>query len=251
MRRSLLNLILAVPFLFMACNGNDDDYSLDKYWLDIATVENPESSNAFYIMRDDSVRLWMAAPTSTTYRPKDGQRIIANYTILNDKPDGSNYNHDMRLNSVYEVLTKGIFEITPATKDSIGNDAIEITSMWVGSKSHFLNVEFRFYGFNKMHFINLVHDADKTYSDGKIHLEFRHNNNNDEPAYRQNGIASFDLRSLQDPANDTSLKIVVHTNEYGADKEKTHELTYKYGNATASSVAPKKSFAATNWVEVQ
>ena len=249
MKKKILILAAVLPFLFMACN-DDDAYSLDKFWQSIATVENPENNSAYFFMCDDSVRMWTAAPMGMTYRPKSGQRIIANYTILNDQPKGSEYDHDVRMNSVYEVLTKDIFKVTPETQDSIGNDPIEIVSMWIGSKSHFLNVEFVFHGLNKTHFVSLVSDANKTYSDGKIHLEFRHNANNDSPSYRKAGIVSFDLRSLQDPANEMKLDIVVHTNEYGSSKEKEYEFNYKYGRHMASHI-PDRPIVTTNWTEVR
>ena len=227
MKKKILILVAALPFLFMACH-NEEYYSLDKFWQSIATVENPENNSAYFLVLDDSVRLWTAA-SNTNSRPKDGQRIIANYTILNNQPEGSEYDHDVRMNSVYEVLTKDIFKITPEKQDSIGNDPIGISTMWIGSKSHYLNVEFIFHGRDKLHLVSLVSDDNKTYSDGKIHLEFRHNANNDTPDYRNAGIVSFDLRSLQDPANEMTLDIVVHVNEYGSSIEKEYNLKYNYG----------------------
>jgi hypothetical protein len=141
----------------------------------------------------------------------------------------------VRVNDVYEVLTKGIFNITPATQDSIGNDKISIGDIWVGGD--YLNVEFVYPGYNRTHFINLVSDASKTYTDGKVHLEFRHNDNGDAPTYNQWGMASFNIRSLrQTPGN--KVELVIHTNEFSGGNT-TYQLTYDYTTSSAS-VAPKQ-----------
>ena len=225
MKRVLL-FLLVLPLL-VACSDNDTDYSLDKFVLGLVTVENPNQETTFFMQTDDSTRLWTAATSLKYYRPKDGQRLIANYTLLSNKPDSAAYDHDVKLNDMYEVLTKGIFAVTPDTQDSIGNDNVYIEDMWIGS--HFLNVEFVYPGSSQLHFINLVSDTSKTYDDGKIHLEFRHNANNDYPAYNRRGIVSFDLKSLETQATDT-LQIVVHTKEFEFG-EKTYNFTYEYGSA--------------------
>lgn len=232
MKRIVFFLVL-LP-LFVACNDNDQDYSLDDYVVELVTVENPDLVNTFFMRTDDSTRLWTAATNFRNYRPKDGQRIIANYTILSDKPESATYDHDVKLNDLYEVLTKGIFNVTAATQDSIGNDNVYIEDMWIGS--HFLNVEFVYPGSYKMHFINLVSDTSKVYNDGKIHLEFRHNANNDYPDYNRWGIVSFDLKSLE-TQNADSVNIVLHTKEFDLG-EKTYNLTYHFGSSPAG--APRR-----------
>lgn len=231
--KRVLFFFMLIP-LFTACNDNDPDYSLDKFVTDLVTIENPDQATTFFMHTDDSTRLWTIATNLKYYRPKDGQRVIANYTLLSDKPDSAAYDHDVKLNDVYEVLTKGIFNITAATQDSIGNDNVYIEDMWIGN--HFLNVEFVYPGGHKMHFINLVSDTSKVYNDGKIHLEFRHNANNDYPTYNRWGLVSFNLKSLETQATDT-LSIVVHTKEFDLG-EKTYNLTYHFGSSPAG--APRR-----------
>jgi len=218
--KKIFALIICTIVAFTACDDDDDGYSLGDFWIDIATVENPDNNTAFYFLLDDNTRMWTAASDLLNYRPKNGQRILADYTLLSDRPSGSPYDHDVKLNDVYEILTKNIFEITPATQDSIGNDPIEIEDIWVGS--NYLNIEFEYKGLNKIHFINLVRDRSKTYNDGRVHLEFRHNAHSDTQTYDKWGIASFDLRSLQ---NTESVQLVIHSKEYDGDEE-IHELTY-------------------------
>ncbi|NDV47561.1 hypothetical protein D0T49_10930 [Paludibacter sp. 221] len=234
--KKLLFLLLFTVFM-VSCK--DDGYSLDYYWIDIATVENTGQRSAFYFRLDDNTLMFTAASNFYNYyRPKDGQRIIANYTILNDKPEGSAYDHDVRLNDVFEVLTKEVYSITPETEDSIGNDPINIVDMWIGND--YLNVEFEFKGLNKVHFINLVSDANKTYTDGKVHLEFRHNAYGDMPSYRRRGIVSFNLKSLQEGVSGVDkLDLVIHVKESDS-VEKTYQQTYKFADTGSAKYRTKE-----------
>jgi len=244
-----LLIFLLVITLFTACS-KDEGYSLDKFWVNIATVENPERRSTFFMRLDNNTLLWTAASNFMNYRPVDGQRIVANYTKLWDKRSTGMYDFDVKLNDVYEVLTKGIFHITPATQDSIGNDPIHVERMWIGR--HFLNVEFVFQGFDRVHFINLVKDPSKVHTDGKTHLEFRHNANNDAKLFNRWGMASFDISSLQNSAAD-SVQLVIHVNKPNQSAVKTYELTYRHGRpATAvSSPSPAIRFGTMESGEIQ
>lgn len=215
--------------IFAGCSNDDDSY--DRYWIDIATVENPQNSNEFFLRLDDNTLLWTEESNFPTYKPADGQRVIANYSIVSDKHATGLYDYDVKLNDVYEVLTKGIFEISPETQDSIGNDSIYVSDIWVGS--NYLNVEFVYQGFSKTHFINLVSDTAKTYTDdGKVHLEFRHNANNDLGLYDRWGIVSFDISSLQQNHTD-SVNLVIHVNEPDKVADKLYELTYYFDSGSS------------------
>lgn len=219
--------VMGLALLVLTSCFDDMDYMPEEYWVDIATVENPDSSNAFFFRLDNDILMWTAASNILNYRPADDQRIVANYSILTDKRQTGLYDYDVRLNDVYEVLTKGIFPITPETQDSIGNDSIHIRDIWVGSK--YLNVEFVYPGFNKTHYINLVYDSLKTYTDNKLHLEFRHNANDDLAVNNLWGVASFDLSSIEDPALD-SIQLVIHVNLPHQSSEQLYQRTYHYGS---------------------
>lgn len=233
-------LILGILFLPLLISCNDDNNTSEQNWIDIATVENPTQSSSFYFRLDNGDRMLAAASDLSYYRPKDGQRIIANYAILSGTSGSNTYKYNVRLNDVYEVLTKSIFKIKPQQQDSIGNDQIEIKSMWVGSD--YLNVEFVYPGYNKTHFVSLVMDNAKTYSDNKVHLEFRHNANGDTPSVSQWGMASFNLQSLQSGAASDSVNLVIHTKEYGSTINKTYSLTYKFKASKPTSSVKKLGF---------
>lgn len=232
-----LALIMLLVATLVSCK-DENYYSLDYYWITTATVENPDQRSAFYFRLDNNTSMFTAASNlHHYYRPKDGQRIIANYTILNDKPAGSSYNHDIRLNDVYTILTKDIYNLTPETQDSIGNDPIQIIQMRRGRD--FLDIEFKFHGLNKVHFINLVSDNSKVYNDGKVHLEFRHNAYNDMPTYTKRGIASFNLKPLQEAAVGVDkLDLVIHVKE-SETTEKQYDITYQFADTTQVSYRNK------------
>lgn len=234
-----LAIVTLMGMFVTACSSDieDDGFSPDKFWVDIATVNNPDDKNVFFVELDDTTLLWTAASAFHNYKPADGQRIIANYTLLADKRATGMYDFDIRLNDVFEVLTKPIFSITPAKQDSIGNDSIEVTDIWIGSK--YLNVEFAYFGYDKLHFINLVKDDAKTYTDGKVHLEFRHNANNDTPIYRRYGIVSFDISSLINVSVD-SVPLVIHVNKPLQAQEQLIPLTFRY---KSQQPAPAHSFS--------
>lgn len=234
MKKLLTGII--VLFLIISCN-NDDVNSNDKNWQAIATVENPTLSTTFNFRLDNGDLMYTNTAGLLNYKPKDGQRIIANYSVIETtSPTNSTVKNVVRLNDAYEILTKGIFKIKPAQQDSIGNDQIEIRSIWVGSD--YLNVEFVYLGYNKNHYVNLVSDDAKTYTDNKTHLEFRHNANGDYPSSSKWGMASFDLRSLKANHNSNdSVKLIIHTKEYGTTTDKTYALTYKFGVPTAAQSA--------------
>lgn len=233
-------MILLLPVVLLTSCFNDDGYSLDNYQVDIATVENPDSNNVFFLRLDDNILLWTAATNFPAYKPADGQRVVANYSVLWDKRETGLYDYDVKLNDLYVVLTKGVFNITPETQDSIGNDSIVVNEMWVGSK--YLNVDFSYPGYSKTHYINLVYDQNKTYTDGKVHLEFRHNSNEDRAVYNRWGLVSFDISSLQDNARD-SIEMVIHVNVPDKAEDKLYELTYHYGAGESDAVVRKGRFA--------
>ncbi|NDP20220.1 MAG: hypothetical protein GZ091_03960 [Paludibacter sp.] len=232
--KKLIFVIMASALLLSCNRENENMYENDL--SDIATVDNSAQSTKFFLNLDNKERLYTMVSDLRYYRPKDGQRVIANYVILSNKSDTSTYNHDVKLIDVYEILTKGIFRIKPVQQDSIGNDQIEIRQMWIGSD--YLNVEFSYPGYNKIHFISLISDSTKTYTDNKIHLEFRHNANGDYPSISKWGMASFDLRSLQSNATNDSLQLVIHTKEYRSTGDNTYSMTYKFN--TPSLVSARK-----------
>lgn len=230
------SVIAILSAIFVSCDMHDN-MDFPEIQADIATVQNQYAESNFFFRLDNKKLMYVQDCNFAGYVPKDGQRIIAYYTLLADKRATHLYDYDVYLNNVYTVLTKGIFNVTKSTQDSIGNDSVYIDRMWIGGD--YLNVEFSYAGYNKTHFINLVNDTSKVFTDGKIHLYFRHNSNSDAPAYFRPGIASFNIKSLQTGVSGTSLGLVIHVNLPNQTAEQTYNLTYDFAGS-ASGIAPSK-----------
>ncbi len=126
---------------------------------------------------------------------------------------------------IFESIFKKI--ITPATQDSIGNDPIHVSNVWISG--NYLNYQLRFYGGNKTHFINLVKDALKQDPSGTtIALELRHNKEGDTGKTPLDAVVCFNLSSLQQSGK-TSQKITVINNDFDS-KTITQQFTYTYGS---------------------
>ena len=217
-------LLLFSIVLFMACD-NDDHFS---HYISVGTVNNPNHDGFFNIELDNNILLKVTKTVAPDYKPPTGQRILAEYTVLN-KNEEINKIYNIKLYDSYNILTKGIFNLTPESQDSIGYDPVGINRMWIGN--NFLNIEFYYRGYNKTHFITLAKD-EKTPKDHRVHLEFRHNANKDYEHYFKYSIASFNLTSLQSLTNGQLLELVIYN--YDGENQ-THELTYKFGELTNES----------------
>ena len=112
MYASLLIIILNSSF---ACSDSDG-YSLGDFRISIATVV-PEGEMSYSLLLDNGDKLWPAA-TDVFYRPDMNQRVFVNYTLLSGKMNG--FEHYIKVNDIWNILTKPVIELTEANADSIG-----------------------------------------------------------------------------------------------------------------------------------
>jgi len=216
-----LSVAIFAALIFTACSSDNSDYK-DMY-EGFVTVENPDSTTTFYLITDNALRL---LTTTEKFIPAHRVRLFARFAIDEKMPEGSEYDYKVELISCQGVMTKNIFNITPETQDSIGNDPIEIRDLWIASD--YLNVEFVIYYYNiNKHYFNLVTDTSRHYNDDALHFELRHNANNDYPYEPARGYASFDILPLRVVADSDSLNLVIHSKEYGSG-EKTRTIVYKF-----------------------
>jgi hypothetical protein len=203
-----------------------EDYSLDKVWISLGMVEDA-GSGSVVLRLDDGSLLYPVAGERWASLPDAGTRLLVNYTIIGDKlVNETSKEYYIRLNSWREVLKKGIIDLTPAIEDSIGNDPVVVEDIWI-SKNQLLNMELKYYGRNKVHFINLVKEPGPlTGSSEPVELEFRHNDNGDEPAYSMEALVSFDLSALKIAGKD-SVRFKVKWVDY-QDIEHIFNGVYKY-----------------------
>ncbi len=227
---SALILFSILALGFTSCD--DDAYSLGKYWESIVTV-NKIGDNTYDFTLDNGQKLWVAAPAGLNLKPKY-KRAIINYTILSDKQDG--YDHYIKLNGFYDVLTKNVVYIDPdnkADQDSIGYDAIKIHSIWEGGG--YLNIHFGYnYGETAAHLLNLTSDdPDLSVSNNIVKLEFRHNKEGDPEKYPVKGYVSFDLTPYKIAGRD-KVVFEIKSKDFSGET-KIYKIEYKYSLSPSGS----------------
>lgn len=224
----------------VSCNDNNEDYYKNSIWR-VGTVENENLSKIFDIKldADSSIVKVVKSDYYNNYIPENGQRIYACYTTVDETTNPT----EVKLLNLYEMLTKEIFDITPETQDSIGNDPILINEIWMSND--YLNVKFSYISNGHItHFINLVADKEKNYNDNKVHLEFRHNANKDFTGYLGWGLASFNLKSLQNAGANSPIELAIHVND-GSQTDKIYNLSYNFENletGIVTNISAKEHF---------
>lgn len=186
-------MMIALPVL-QSCS-DDDGYSLGHFVERLATVK-VISGNTYYLEIDNGKTLWPAATNVGWYKPIDGQRVIANYTLLYDNFSG--YDHAIRVNFLQNILTKRIEDLTEDNEEEIGNDPVNITKngIWIGGK--YLNIDFLInLPQSQKHRVSLVRNTLVEESeDGYLHLEYRYNDFGDVTGYWRRSIVSFNIGEL-------------------------------------------------------
>ncbi len=226
-KRLLIFIFIFTGTLLFNIGCDDNSRSLGNFGIDIATVI-PEGENRYSLILDNGKRLWPAA-SAVNYSPTRNQRVLLNYTILSEEKDG--YDHYVKVNDLWEILTKNTIELNTQNKDSIGNDPVKTNAVWIGGD--YLNVSFHFnYGGVKPHLINLVDNKTTPAKDTEvIELELRHNSFDSKLERLYEGFACFDLRPFRNNDAD-SVKISIKVNEWGKDtintKEKIYDVIYRY-----------------------
>lgn len=245
-RKFILGTITLAMFVAIGLQSCDDsdDYSLGDFWVDIATIETDNNSSAYWFILDDGTTLWPAA-SDIQYLPEKGQRIILNYSILSDQKDG--FDHYIRINYIWNILTKKTIVLTATNADSIGNDPVKINDMWIGN--HYLNVDFSFnYGGIRPHAINLVENSlIPDPQDGKIHLEFRHNAYGSTSNRLYDGLVCFDLKPYQNNSTD-SVTFAIKVLDWNTGDDVTYDIVYKYGeNSTENATKSKNTSVVSSF----
>lgn len=228
MKKLIYFLTICSSLFFLSSCDDNDGYSLGKFWVSRATV-NSAGSGVFSFTLDDGTTLWPTASGVHHYDPKDGQRVYINYTILSDKID--KYDHYIRLNDVFNILTKDIVTVGDEATEVYGDDPVKIHTM--DTDGGYLNVDFGFnYGGGKKHFINLVKNTSVEYpDDGKIYLEFRHNTYGDAVKAGVNATVSFPLESLKVEGKE-SVDLVIRVNTF--EGVKNYEKAYNWKNPASA-----------------
>jgi len=221
-----LFLIAALSVSITSCDFDDDDYSLSNSWIGFGLIQKDSADESFTILMDDGEILFPATSTEYWTDLKNNDRILTNFTILDDKVNQDSIDqYYVRINSLRKILYKGILDITPAIEDSIGNDPIKVRKHWISN--HMLNFELQYLGGTKTHYINLVKQPGEINTDnGPVILELRHNSNSDNEQIPLAAMVTFDMSSLKIPGKTSTPFKVIAKGFDNEDFEYTGE--YKY-----------------------
>ena len=199
--------LLIIPML-QSCLNDDDENRGTRFT--IGTIEVIGEKEYFFNL-DDGDKMY---PSDTTYTGENNQRVFIHFLPLEEDIPGYDYN--VKLIQLENILTKDIIPLTEETADSIGNDRINATSLWI--TGNYLNIEHQFFHSNnpdKKHMLNLVINETAETPDPEdeyFTLEFRHNAYNDEQRTPGWGIVSFRLDKIaKQLTGKKGLKIIVNT----------------------------------------
>ncbi|MCK3685054.1 NigD-like C-terminal domain-containing protein [Maribellus sp. YY47] len=230
MKKIAFGLLIAMSVMLVSCFDDDDGYSVGNYWIGFGILQEEDGVSVFAM--DDHIKLkplgWSHnSGWNDEYTP--GSRVLVNYTVLGDDADenGDISTYFVRVNEIRKILKKGILELTPENADSIGNDPIIVEDVWVTDS--LLNFQLKYWGYQKIHFLNLVENPDNTSSEeGTVKLELRHNANDDDLTYPYSAFVSFNLNELRMEGRD-SIRVEVISTDYD-DVDHTYKKVFNYAN---------------------
>ncbi len=230
------NLVIALVCLFVSmmlfssCVDNDEKYL--EVGLPISTTIgtlNDAGDGRLYIDSDLGNTLYVKNSemlSSTGFEA--GQRIYAEFPapMVNKTP----FVGEVELLYAYAVKVKDVVALTDANREEIGDDPIDVYSIW--NSKNYLNVQFHFLTNGPdPHYINLVTVDGSQNVNGYVYLEFRHNANGNKPLKDYLGIVSFDISEyMEDPA---VKGFMIRVNSYG----KEHVITVPLADSEPEKVA--------------
>ena len=194
---AFLLLLIAMPVLQSCLNDWDDD---ERSSLTIGTVRIIDGKD-YYFALDEGTRMFPGDTAQVNnYTLVEGQRAFVYFNLLDEKVDGYDYN--AKINHVENILTKDIYFMPAEKADSIGDDRINITNMWI--TGNYLNIQYQLYHSNsndKKHMLNLIVNETsdgKNDKEGYITLAFCQNPYDDEPLMPRHRLVSFKLDKIAD-----------------------------------------------------
>lgn len=235
MKKLGLAILLGFMILLSGCFDDQDGYSLNDVWIGFGMIQGNSSltirmdnGEVLIPVANSYHDMWYHDAVTGEWREiTAGDRILVNFTILDDKKDseGKIVSRYVKINSIKKVLMKGILDITAENEDSIGNNAIHVQDCWVTDS--LLNFQLKYWGRNKLHYINLVKQPGQLSSSSQpVELELRHNNNGDDEVYPYIAYVSFRLDKIRIAGLD-SVQFKITGKDYN-DGDFVFKGTYKH-----------------------
>ena len=132
---TFLLLLTTMPML-QSCLDDDWNGSAASS-LAIGTVRIVDGKD-YYFALDEGTKMFPGDTTRVNnYALVEGQRAFVYFNLLDEKVDGYDYN--AQINHVENILTKDIYFMPAEKADSIGDDRINITNMWIAD--NYLNIQ--------------------------------------------------------------------------------------------------------------
>lgn len=243
----MMMIAMTLPVL-QSCN-DDDGYSLSDYVLSMATV-HVVSGETYFLEIDNGQTLWPAATAIPWYKPVDGQRVLADFTLLSD--DFQGYDHAVKVNYLSNVLTKKVDELTAENEKEIGDDPTYIEEMWIGG--NYLNVQFVInIPKAELHRVSLVDNTTDGVAviddEGYVCLEYRFNEADDIYSNARRSFVSFNLGEygpLRLADNDMIKGLKVRINSVVNGKK---EIVFDYNKADDSKTVSLDSDVVNEGIE--
>lgn len=222
----VLAVLVAMIPVMQSCN-DDDKYSSGNFVFRMATV-HVISGETYYLEIDNGKTLWPSVTKILGYKPIDGQRVLADYTPLGHL---ESYDEAVRVNYLFNILTKQVEELTAGNEAEYGDDPVHIEKMWLGA--NFLNIQFLFnIPSYKAHRVSLVQNTTTGKplidEDGYINLEYRYNTYDDVSPYGRRSFVSYNLGEygpLSETLDEGVVGLKVRINS-AVNGEKEIVLTY-------------------------
>jgi len=235
--KKLFLIILFGSLLFTGCFSDDDDN--DVLWYSYGDFIKDESSIGFYINLDSGGKL-VPVNTFSTSGLADSSRVLITYVIESETGSGDDLVLSVEISSLSEILTKDIIQLTEEMEDTIGNDGVICYDKNIWLSDRHLNVGLYFYGYNQVHYINLVKPiGDQVDEDGNQILQLKHNANNDWEYYEYSGIVAFNMEDLYEQGLD-SINFVFQSMEYDSSTyEYSGTYYFKQGQESTKSATLK------------
>lgn len=214
-RGSIYFVVGILALLWAGCEHEET-----TYYASLGVIRITEDS--IIIESDAGNRLLVNNPSSVNSDIVDSTRVLADFSLIETPlPPGIDY--VIQLISIEKVLFKPVIELTEQNSDSIGNDPLQVSNLWL--VRDFLNLSFNYLGGGNPHYINLVRPEGPLPQD-TIAIEIRHNDRNDSETYLYNALVTFDLTSLQNEVAD-SVILHIRAKEF-ENRYYDAYFTYKY-----------------------
>lgn len=217
--------MLMTAFVLTACSDMEDGYSLGDIWLSLGMVETENAMGYEYILLCDNGDTLLPAASDVPYfEPEQDQRVLINFTIL-DEVGLATKKFYVKVNNLHEILLKDLVALTPENTDSLGSDSITINKIWMAN--NLLNIDFSYIGGETVHSINLAYTSNENGEiEQPVELQFLHNNKGDKGRLILSNIVSFRMDQLKFAGQDSTDFVVRATGLLESDQEFTG--TYRY-----------------------